>query len=315
MHDAGTLPTLYVHTKKPEWGLAIISRDGRDKRRFLFQDGQTRAFPARFTHLMQPANKPADVTERVARLLSEQLDGVPYAPTPAEPRKARVPFEDQIKVFKAQYPGGFADPGYIKQVRTAEKRRKRHRDPAIVDAAELLSVERLDGHIEEGAYATVVELARELLNRTGLCSSRDRQTLKELPEERFEAFALSLRDLLHSEAPLFDRFTRYMAALDGTPGGSPTWPLVTSLLALSDPKEHVVVKPSVFRKQAELIEPNLNYNALPNAGLYARFREIAQDVFQRLHAADMHPRDMFDIYEFIWMTLRPKALQMMKTLP
>lgn len=311
MHDAGSLPTLYVHTKKPEWGLAIIARDGRDKRRFLFQDGQTRAFPLRFSHFMQPANKPADVTERVARLLSEQLDGVPWTPTPAARRKARVPFESQIAVFKLQYAGGFADPNYIKQVRGAEKRRKRHRDPAIEDANELLSAERLDAHIEAGEFATVVELAREVLNRTSLCSTRDRQTLRDLPEDRFEAYAQSLRDLLHSEAPLFDRFTRYMASLDGTPGGAPTWPLVTSLLALADPKNHVVVKPSVFRKQAELIEPNLSYNALPNAGLYTRFQEIAQDVFNRLHAADMQPRDLFDIYEFIWMTLRPKALEMM----
>lgn len=313
MEHAEGLPTLYIHSKRPEWGLAIMARTGRKKNRYLFQDGRMRAFPAKFCHLMEPADKPLDVATRVARQLASQLDGHSFenpAPAPVK-RDDRVSLEDQIRVFEKLFPLGFADPEYQKTVRGADKRRKRHRDPSIDDAQRLLSEARLAMLVENGDGAAVVRTIGEVLGGTSLCSTRDRAALDELPEALYDDLAVAVRDLLWGESAYFDRFTRYMAVLDHDRSGRVTWPMATVLSALVHPDRHVVVKPSVFRKQAEWMAPRLPYNKLPNAGLYERFRRMAVAVGEKLAEADHPPRDLFDVYDFIWSTLRPKALKLL----
>lgn len=313
MEHAEGLPTLYIHTKRPEWGLAIIARAGRKKNRYLFQDGRMRAFPAKFCHFMEPADKPLDVATRVARQLASQLDGHSFEnPPAAKPsREDKVTLDDQIKIFLKLFPGGFEDPDYVKSVRTAEKRRKRHRDPAIEDAIRVLSVDALGALIDAGDHRAVMDAVRAVINGTSLCSTRDKSVLVDLPDEMLADFSVAVRDLLHGESSFFDRFTRFMAVLDHDRSGKVTWPLATVLPALTAPDQHVVVKPSVFRKQAEWMAPRLPYNKLPNAGLYERFRRMAESVGEKLAEAGHAPRDMFDVYDFIWSTLRPKALKLL----
>ncbi len=313
MEHAEGLPTLYIHSKRPEWGLAIMARTGRKKNRYLFQDGRMRAFPVKFCHFMQPADKPLDVAERVAKQLASQLDGHSFENPPAASpsRSDRVSLEDQIKIFGKLFPGGFQDPDYIKTVRYADKRRKRHRDPAVEDARAQLSADNLEAMIAAEDYAGVMATVKRVIDGTSLCSTRDKSVLGELPEELYGDFATAVRDLLHGESAFFDRFTRIMAVLDHDRAGRVTWPLATVLPALLDPDHHVVVKPSVFRKQAEWMAPRLPYNKLPNAGLYERFRRMAAAVGEKLTEAGHPPRDMFDVYDFIWSTLRPKALKLL----
>jgi len=314
MDHAEGLPTLYIHSKRPEWGLAIIARAGRQKNRYLFQDGRMRAFPAKFCHFMTPADKPLDVATRVAAQLSSQLDGHSFENPPvskAPPRADRVTLDDQLKIFLKLYPGGFFDHDYIKTVRGFEKRRKRHREPSIEDARSTLSFDRLQAMIEADDYIGVMAAVRAVIDATSLCSTRDKSVLDDLPNDMLADFAVTVRDLLHDEALFFDRFTRLMAVLDHDRSGRVTWPLATVLPALIRPDKHVVVKPSVFRKQAEWMAPRLPYNKLPNAGLYERFRTMAESVGQKLVEAGHPPRDMFDVYDFIWSTLRPKALKLL----
>lgn len=311
-HTEG-LPTLYIHSKRPEWGLAIKARSGREKQRFLFQDGRMRAFPDKFSHLMEPADKPFDVAERVAQQLASQLDGHTFDNPAPVAREERVPFDDQLKVFAELFPGGFYDDEYVKQIRTAEKRRKRHRDPAIVEARDVLSAARLDAAIAAGDHDGVFAAVNDVLDHSSVCSKRDRRVLDELPEAKRPDFAVAVRDLLHGDSSYFDRFTRFMAVIDDQEDIRVTWPLATVLPALVHPEKHVAVKPSVFRKQAQWMAPRLAYNKVPNAGLYERFRRMAVAVKDKLEAAGHKPRDLFDIYDFIWSTLRPKALKTLET--
>lgn len=314
MEHAEGLPTLYIHSKRPEWGLAIMARAGRKKNRYLFQDGRMRAFPVKFCHFMEPADKPLDVATRVARQLASQLDGHSFEnpPAPKPSRSDKVTLDDQLKIFMKLFPLGFQDPEYIKTIRGHDKRRKRHREPAIEDARRMLGQARLEMLIENGDGAAVVTTVREVLDATSLCSTRDKSVLVDLPESLYDDFAVAVRDLLHGESAFFDRFTRFMAVLDHDRSGKVTWPLATALPALMEPATHVVVKPSVFRKQAEWMAPRLPYNKLPNAGLYERFRRMAEAVGEKLTEADHPPRDMFDVYDFIWSTLRPKALKLLE---
>ncbi|MCA9547020.1 MAG: hypothetical protein KC613_21610, partial [Myxococcales bacterium] len=135
---------LYVHSRRPEWGLAREAGEQAGKVRFVFQDGHERAFHRRFAHLMVPADKPADVVQKVAEDLDQRSGGVTVAER--HDRDDIPTFEEQVAVFKHLYPAGFADPAYIEAVRGGDgtRRRKKHRDPAVADAAARLSPEAFE---------------------------------------------------------------------------------------------------------------------------------------------------------------------------
>lgn len=305
------LPTLYAHSKRPQWGLAILAKRTPRKRRYLFQDGRLRAFAARFDHLIEPVDKPLDIATRVAGELSAQLDdGKSIRPVK---RADRVSFAEQIAVFEHLHPGGFDDPDYIAKVRRDTRRRKRQREPLIADARRLLGRDALQLAIESGDGVRVRDGVIDLLGKCTVVRKRDQRPLINMPDALCDDFARALFDMLHGVGNDFDRFTRWVAALDYDVEDRATWPLVTSVPAMVDPERHIAVKRSVFRKQAAWMAPRLVVGKVPNAGKYQRVLNMAKAIRKRLEEAGHHPRDMWDIYDFVWMTLRPKNLKLLET--
>lgn len=304
------LPTLYTHRKRPQWGLAILAKRTPKKRRYLFQDGRMRAFAARFDHLLEPVDKPLDIATRVAGELSAQLDdGKTIRPVK---RTDRVSFAEQIAVFEYLHPQGFDDPSYVTKVRRDSRRRKRQREPLIADARQLLGREALEIAIESGNGEGVRDGLLELLGKCTVVRKRDRRPLENMPAELFDELARTLHALLYGEGDDFDRFTRFVAVLDYDPDDRATWPLVTSIPAMVRPNEHIAVKRSVFRKQAAWMAPRLVVGKVPNAGKYQRVLNMAKAIRGRLEEAGHHPRDLWDIYDFVWITLRPKNLKLLE---
>lgn len=305
------LPTLYSHSKRPQWGLAILAKRTPKKGRYLFQDGRMRAFAASFDHLLEPVDKPLDIATRVAGELSAQLDdGKTIKPVK---RTDRVSFAEQIAVFEYLHPQGFDDPSYVAKIRRDTRRRKRQREPLIEDARTLLNREALELAIDAGNGVGVRDGVLELLGKCTVVRKRDRRPLVNMPDEYCDDFARALYHLLYGEGDDFDRFTRYVAALDYNPEDRATWPLVTAVPAMVHPEEHIAVKRSVFRKQAAWMAPRLVVGKVPNAGKYQRVLNMAKAIRKRLEEAEHHPRDMWDIYDFVWMTLRPKNLKLLET--
>jgi len=305
------LPTLYAHTKRPQWGLAILAKRTRKKGRYLFQDGRMRAFAARFDHMLEPVDKPLDIASRVAGELSAQLDDGKTI-TPVK-RTDRVSFAEQIAVFEHLHPEGFDDPSYVAKVRRDTRRRKRQREPLIADARQLLGREALSLAIESGDAVGVRDGVLDLLSKCTVVRTRDQRPLANMPDALCDGFARALFHLLHGDGDDFDRFTRYVAALDYDAEDRATWPLITAVPAMVHPEEHLVVKRSVFRKQAAWMAPRLVVGKVPNAGKYQRVLNMAKAIRKRLEEAGHHPRDMWDIYDFVWMTLRPKNLKLLET--
>lgn len=298
------LPTLYSHTKRPQWGLAILAQRTGEKARYLFQDGRLRAFPTDFDHLVEPVDKPLDVAARVAGQLSAQLDDGP-AIRPVE-RDDRLSFDAQIAIFEHLHPDGFDDPRYIAMCRRGSRRRKRQREPLVAEARAALSADAIGEAIERGEPTAVRDAAVALLAKCTAVRARDRRPLERLPEDRHLDFALTLHALLYGDGDPFDRFTRYLAVIDFDPDDRVTWPLATALPALVDPERHIAVKRSVFRKQAAWMAPRLVVGKIPNAGKYKRVLDMARAIRARLEEAGHSPRDLWDVHDFVWMTLRPK---------
>jgi len=303
---------LYQHVQRPEWGVAILVHDARDRRGYLFEDGEVRTFVEGFHHLVQPVSlEPAEAARRLAAL-DRRRSRRERTPKRRRRRGAtaepKVTFADQVRVLKMSYPDGFHDDLWVKDVRGAgaSKRLKRHRDPAVAQARRDLSAERLDALVGAGRSGEVVSAVRATLRSTDLVTPKMLRPLDGLDAAGAARLAAAVRGALHGEGPFGPRLTALIDAL--TVGGrEPAWQLVTALPALVHPAEHVCVKPSAFRQQAKVLAPDLRHGRAPGAAAYARYLELARTVEERLLQASLTPRDLLDVHDFMWATLRPKA--------
>lgn len=306
-------PVLYQHTRRPQWGLAILCGEDKTSRTYQFQDGRTRTFKEGWYELMQPVESAEEETEAIASTLEKAMDRQITRSRIMERAKKEgrniFTVSDQVALFRKEYPGGFQDPRYIEEVREGGgggRRRKKNRQAGIEHAQTVLSAEALDKHIAELQYRAVYDAAIATLSKTDIAStSTDVRPLRRLSEELIPEFAVTLRDLLYGEDPYPDRFGGFLALLEDHEDTHPTWPMATVIQGLVHPQEHYCIKPSVFRQQARWLAPELSYSPSPSASRYMQYHDMAEDLKVRLERAELQPMDNLDIYNFIWETMRP----------
>lgn len=300
MSEEATL-TLYRHTKKPEWGTAVIAWERDGKRAYLFDSGMVKVLAEPFYTLMAPVE--AESAELALRLTGHLERSSLSSRTRTAPT-VRFSLQQQVDWFAEEYPGGFQGEAWEKKARgSADMRRlKRHRMPAIADARAKLSAEQLKSFASLPAGAAdTVRLISDLLSETDLVAAAQLSTLKRRASKAPTTLPDLLHDLLHSPnpedtAPLFDAL---VAALTQTLGGNPSWELSTSLLALVKPGVHVCVRRAAFAKQAEWMMPDANLTKQPSSLGYAGFLRLAHEVNDRLTELGHTPDDLFDVHDFI----------------
>lgn len=304
--------TLYTHSTRPQWGLAILAWEGRDKRRYQFQDGKLRTFKKGYYELMEPVDELDADARKTVRDLKTMLGAARHrfvedmhgaAETAQAPT---VTLDQQIAYFQTLYPEGFADPKYLAEVRGEgdARRKKRHRDAAIAEAREKLERSALE---TRGGIDRLVEV----LGNTDLVPPKDVKMLESIPEGKEPVLRDALRDLLWGDEAYQQRFRRWIDSIAEATGQRPSWQLATAPSALVHPEEHVCVRPTALRAQAKTVAPDLRYRAKPHARLYDQFLSVASIVKTRLEQKELPPRDMVDVYELVWLTLRRKALEQM----
>lgn len=304
-HEEG----LYRHVKRPEWGVAILAWEKGDRRAYQFEDGRLRKFKEGYYSLMKPAEHRERSTEAVVSGLETAIE----ANKGKDPPKALEPvasFDAQVALFQEMYPKGFEDEDWIADHRgdTPGRALKRHREPVVQETQQALSKDRCDELLGEGSYAELVETANEILASTDLVALKHVKVLRRLDEEEERAMAEAIRDLLHGDRDFEPRFRDYLEAMEKAYGGRPSWRVATALAALMYPQEHVCVRRSAFSRQAASIAPMAKYSRKAQVRPYKNYRRVAFAVKQRLQAAGHEPRDLLDIHDFIWATLRNAAL-------
>ena len=70
---------------------------------------------------------------------------------------------------------------------------------------------------------------------------------------------------------------------------------------------------SVVSRQAALFAPDSPCPSRPGRVAYRTFRDVMLRTRQRLEKEGLRPRDLLDVHDFVWMTLRPAAVKSMKT--
>ena len=115
------------------------------------------------------------------------------------------------------------------------------------------------------------------------------------------SFAEGLYAFLHGSEDMQIRFERWCAVVANLPRRQTrvlTWPVVTVMAFIAQPKAHVFLKPVVTREAAERYGFPFTYRSKPNWETYASLLSFARTV--RKDLSDMRPRDMIDIQSFLW---------------
>jgi hypothetical protein len=205
------------------------------------------------------------------------------------------------------YPDGFGGDAWRKQHRGAKTKRrlKRHRDAALDDADDNLGADLLDRLLAQGAYAEVRDRVVGVVDRTDLVTTSHSKSLRDAQPS--EELARALRDFIHGDATEGARFDRLRSALGRAGANGSSWPLLTGLRALTHPGEHVCVRPSVLKPQAKVMGHKRRLGTKPTPKSYARCLAVAEAVRDALTQRGHAPRDFLDVYDFVWVTMRPAA--------
>src|SRR6185369_5681528 len=95
------------------------------------------------------------------------------------------------------------------------------------------------------------------------------------------------------------RFERWIACVGTLPRRQTrvlTWPVVTVVGFIAQPKRHIFLKPNVMRRAAAACGLAFSYHSRPDWETYESLLALAAQVRRDLRALD--PRDMIDIQSF-----------------
>ena len=198
--------------------------------------------------------------------------------------------------FLRFFPDGFQDETYIDWER--EYKWKAHQQ-----WAETLGRADFRALLSAGRFAEIAARAVRIESRTNLLFSFEKMALRDAVKSPAgaRAFAEGLEDFLHGDAPMEQRFTRWIEAIQSLPRKQTrvlTWPLVTVFGFIAQPETHVFLKPNVTRVAAKEYGYDLLYRSRPSWDIYQSLLGFAETV--RADQRDLEPRDMIDLQSFIW---------------
>jgi len=307
-------PQLFIHTTRPNWGRAILAAEADDRRHYQFEDGRVRTIARDYYDLLQPIQPEEQVAKKAARRLLTLLKHSDFdQPTSTTPTVSMT-FGDQIALFKAALPEGFEAEAYKTNFRDANRRKRAHVDASIESCREELAAEKLDPVIAAKDWKTGWKMVSDVLMGCDLLSSTERKSVRAIEgDEAMELLTVSTRDLLHGDEVFAERFKRYLDQVEDA-GIRPSWSLVTALPALHDPEVHVCIRATAFRDQAKILMPQLRMEMRPELPTYEVLQMMAVNARDQLVEAKMAPRDLFDVRNFMWLTLRKDADRKLRAL-
>lgn len=260
-------------------------------------------------HEVEPAEDAAPLLESLRRMVQRRN---PESTQPARVSldlESKMPWEDQIRIFEAMHPGGFTGDTWQSDRRGGEgrKRLKRHRNPMLTDAAEILAEERVNAALNDGTHLDYVKEIAGMLGASDLVGKAYVEQLVRLKDDKAKSWVEALNELLHSNRRKALCFTHWLDVHRTTMGKFPSWKAATVLPALLFPEREVCVHKTSFLGVAGEVAPAEPYSKSPTASGYIAMRALAETVAEKLRAAGHEPQDMLDVRDFIESTMRPSA--------
>lgn len=206
--------------------------------------------------------------------------------------------EQAIASFERKYPQGFSDPRLI----DTELRYKREAHTRFVTHFGHGRAQTLLDSNDLQAISTALD---DLYHATNIPSRFEIMAVHDGLKDGAAAARLLKAALGFVSAPDGHSFTDLVNAVSKLPepaGGSRvlTWPNVTILPFLADPKRLMVLKPTITRKMANRISFDLLYSSPPTWHTYEALLRMSTGLLDRL--APLGAQDFIDIQSFMWVT-------------
>jgi hypothetical protein len=227
----------------------------------------------------------------------------------AAPRKQRAArfttFAEQLAFFEKLFIGGFEGERFTLEERGPSdvKGKAGYKTAAIAMAQQELSRARFRSASAEKLF----ESAKRVLNATNIVFPIEGPIpFGAIDEPDRPTTVKALEHLLHGPGDLGPRLEQFAGAVNlkdkSGQGKRVAWPLATLFPGLYDPDHHVCVKPTFFAEEAATLELTAGASQPVTAAGYQQFLAVAKQTQERLLAAGHRPRDLMDVYSFIWRT-------------
>lgn len=310
-------PITFTLESQPTWGIGLVVSEVHPYLTLFFEHAGEKKFVKDKVKGLTPAPLAPDALEALKARAAGRKPKAPPKPSaslrpavrkPAEKKVAAPRFasiQAQVAVFEQLFPGGFQGEAFTKDERGVPGATGKlgYKEAAITLAKQALSAEAFASTPPEELFKNAVAV---LAGTNIAFPMTDVIPFRQLEgDDRAKALA-GLKELLHGSGPYGERLERFTGSLNIKEAGGEarkvTWPLATIFGGLFDPAQHVCVKPTAFAAQALMLGVAVEKTQPVNAAGYALFLEVAQKTKAALIEAGHQPRDLVDVYSFIYTT-------------
>jgi hypothetical protein len=232
-----------------------------------------------------------------------ELDHVETGPAkPKKVSKRKVKdlsngIDEAVQWFEQTYPAKFDDEKFI----DSDLRNKR-------SAAEVFNANFGEGRggamVDQAQHAQIASTLDGIFRATNILSPFEIKAVHKAFVKADESSTKVLgQTLAFMATPTMQSFKMMAEAVSQLPadGGKVfTWPIVTLLPFLADPKKFIALKPTNTELMAARMNMNLKYDTMPNWETYQAAMQMAEALLAKLQP--LGAKDMIDVQQFMWIT-------------
>lgn len=232
-----------------------------------------------------------------------ELDGIETGPAKTKKvskRKAKDLQNDldaAVQWFEGAYPAKFEDEKFVDN----DLRGKRA-------AAEVFQANFGEGRgaamVSEGKHAEIAGTLDGIYRATNILSPFEvkavHKAFVKADESSTKVLGATLTFIANPGQQSFKLMAEAVSQLPADGGKVHTWPIVTLLPFLADPKRFIPLKPTNTEVIAARMDAKLKYDTTPNWETYDAFLRLSRTLLDRL--APLGAKDMIDVQAFMWVT-------------
>jgi hypothetical protein len=232
-----------------------------------------------------------------------ELDAIETGPAkPKKISKRKVKdlqnmLDEAVQWFEQTYPTKFSDEKFV----DSDLRNKRA-------AAEVFQANFGDGRgaamVAEGKHAEIASTLDGIYRATNILSPFEVKAVHKAfmkgDESATKVLGTTLAFLNNPAHQTFKAMAEAVSQLPADGGKVHTWPIVTVLPFLADPKRFIPLKPTNTELMAARMGVNLKYDTTPNWETYDAFLRMANALLDRLK--QIGAQDMIDAQQFMAIT-------------
>jgi hypothetical protein len=232
-----------------------------------------------------------------------ELDGVETGPgKPKKVTKRKVKdlqnmLDEAVQWFEQTYPAKFDDEKFV----DADMRNKRA-------AQETFAANFAEGRgaamVDEGKHAEIASALDGISRATNILSPFEvkavHKAFVKADESSTKVLGCTLAFVAAPSLQTFKQMAEAVSQLPADGGKVSTWPIVTLLPFLADPKKFVALKPTNTELMAARMSFDIKYDSTPNWETYEYVLRMSSQLLTRL--APLGAKDMIDVQQFMVVT-------------